>query len=150
MIDVKVPRLGVVVWLRLLRFVNRRNSLSNEFLADYHLSVAKFDVLNQIYVAGALTQSELAEKLMITQGGISRMLARLEKDGYIQRQVDWKTKTISLTEAGKKLMADVQPKMEIFQSSVFEEALTKEELKEFSRLLNKVYEASLKKEGGKE
>ncbi|RSU15296.1 transcriptional regulator [Vagococcus elongatus] len=142
----KVSRLGIVVWLRLLRFVNHSNSLSNEYLAKYNLSIAKFDVLNQIFVAGALTQRELAEKLMITQGGISRMLARLEKDGYIQRKIDWKTKTITLTDAGEELMRVVQPKQEAFLSSIFEEALNKEELKEFSRLLNKVYKVGLKKE----
>lgn len=45
---------------------------------------------------------ELAEKVTVTQGGISRMLTRLEKEGYIVRKQDWKTKTISLTEQGKR------------------------------------------------
>ena len=49
-----------------------------------------------------LTQSELAEKVTVTQGGISRMLARLEKEGYIVRKQDWKTKMISLTERLKR------------------------------------------------
>ena len=58
-------------------------------------------MLLQIRTYQPLTQMELAEKVTVTQGGISRMLTRLEKEGYIVRKQDWKTKTISLTEQGE-------------------------------------------------
>ena len=59
---------------------------------------------------------ELAEKVTVTQGGISRMLTRLEKEGYIIRKQDWKTKTISLTEQGEALERAL-PEQLAFQSS---------------------------------
>lgn len=141
----KSTRLGALVWMRMMRFIQHSNQLSNDYLQQYDLTIAKFDILNQIYIAQPLTQTELSEKMMITQGGISRMLTRLEADGLIVREVAWKIKTITLTPEGLQIIKDIQPKQEKFQAAFFEEVLTNEELKEFSRLLNKVYHASLSK-----
>jgi len=65
---------GSLIWLRMMRFTHQSNLLSNEFLKQYDLTTAQFDVLNQISTNEPLTQSELAEKVTVTQGGISRML----------------------------------------------------------------------------
>ncbi len=80
--------IGSLIWLRLMRFTTQSNQLSNEFLKRFDLTTAQFDVLMQISVYQPLTQSELAEKVTVTQGGISRMLVRLEKEGYIVRKQD--------------------------------------------------------------
>src|SRR5699024_5844911 len=95
--EMKKNTLGSLIWLRLSRFTHQSNLLSNEFLKQYDLTTAQFDVLNQIATYGPLTQSELAKKVTVTQSGISRMLARLEKEQLIERKQEWKTKTISLT-----------------------------------------------------
>ena len=87
--------IGSLIWLRLMRFTNQSNQLSNEFLKRFDLTTAQFDVLVQIHIYQPLTQMKLAEKVTVTQGGISRMLARLEKEDYIVRKQDWKTKMIS-------------------------------------------------------
>ena len=71
--------IGSLIWLRLIRFTNQSNQMSNEFLKRFDLTTAQFDVLLQIRTYQPLTQMELAEKVTVTQGGISRMLARLEK-----------------------------------------------------------------------
>src|SRR5690625_4870774 len=112
-----------------MRFTHQSNQLSNEFLKRFDLTVAQFDVLAQIYLYGPLTQSELAEKIVVTQGGISRMLTRLEKEGCIVRKQDWKTKTISLTKKSEAIMAKAVPAQLAFQTSFFEDVLTKEEQK---------------------
>ncbi|HDR7208816.1 TPA: hypothetical protein QCX07_004089 [Bacillus cytotoxicus] len=36
-------------------------------------------------------QSQLATKVTVSEGGISRMLTRLEQERYIQRKQGWKT-----------------------------------------------------------
>ena len=99
--------IGSLIWLRLIRFTNQSNQLSNEFLKRFDLTTAQFDVLLQIRTYQPLTQMELAEKVTVTQGGISRMLTRLEKEGYIVRKQDWKTKTISLTEQGEAALESI-------------------------------------------
>ncbi|WP_412679451.1 MarR family winged helix-turn-helix transcriptional regulator [Brevibacillus fortis] len=122
------------------------NQLSNEFLKRFDLTTAQFDVLMQISVYQPLTQSELAEKVTVTQGGISRMLVRLEKEGYIERKQDWKTKTISLTEKGEAVLEQAFPEQLAFQSSFFDEVLSEEEQKTLYTLMTRVHKNSQKKE----
>ena len=146
--DKKVRKytLGSLTWLRIMRFTQQSNQLSNEFLKRFDLTVAQFDVLAQIYLYGPLTQSELAEKIVVTQGGISRMLTRLEKEGCIVRKQDWKTKTISLTKKSEAIMAKAVPAQLAFQTSFFEDVLTKEEQKTLYKLMSKVHKYSLTRE----
>ncbi|MBS4178440.1 hypothetical protein KHA89_13045 [Bacillus sp. FJAT-49731] len=74
------------------------------------------------------------------------MLARLEKEGYIVRKQDWKTKTISLTEKGEGILDTAMPAQLAFQSSFFEDVLTKEETKTLYTLMTRVHKHSQKKE----
>lgn len=136
--------LANLAWLRMIRFTHLSNQLSNEHLKQFGLTVAQFDILIQIKVYQPLTQSELSAKTTISQGGISRMLARLEKDGLIQRQTDWKTKTIVLTAKAEELLVSVQPSQEAFQESFFD-VLTPDELRAFSLMMSKLHRASQKR-----
>ncbi|HLR72796.1 MAG TPA: MarR family transcriptional regulator [Pseudogracilibacillus sp.] len=133
---------GSLIWLRLMRFTHQSNLLSNDFLQQFDLTTAQFDVLNQIDNFGPLTQSELAKHVTVTQGGISRMLSRLEKEGLIVREQEWKTKTISLTEKGKSKLLTAFEAQLAFQTSFFDETLTKEEQKTLLTLISKVQKNS--------
>lgn len=137
--------LGSLIWLRLLRFTNQSNQLSNEFLKRYGLTSAQFDVLMQVYTYQPLTQMELAEKATVTQGGISRMLARLEKEGYITRTQDWKQKTILLTKKGEQILEKTMTAQLDFQTSFFEDVLSKEEQKTLYALITRVHKNSQQK-----
>lgn len=141
----KKNTLGSLIWLRIMRFTHQSNLLSNEFLKQYDLTTAQFDVLVQISTYEPLTQSELAQKVTVTQGGISRMLARLEKDGLIERKQDWKTKMISLTDAGRKKLESAFPAQLTFQTSFFEDCLSKEEQKTLLSLMSRVQKHSEEK-----
>ncbi|USK30765.1 MarR family transcriptional regulator [Bacillus sp. CMF21] len=132
--------MGSLIWLRLIRFTSHSNQLSNNFLKRFDLTTAQFDVLMQIHVYQPLTQIELAEKVTVTQGGISRMLARLEKEGYIVRKQDWKTKTISLA-----ILEESMPAQLAFQSSFFDDVLNEEETKTLYTLMTRVHKHSQKK-----
>ncbi|MGM1047543.1 MAG: MarR family winged helix-turn-helix transcriptional regulator [Bacillota bacterium] len=138
--------IGSLIWLRLIRFTNQSNQMSNEFLKRFDLTTAQFDVLAQIHVYQPLTQIELAEKVTVTQGGISRMLARLEKEGYIARKQEWKTKTISLTEKGTAILEEAMPAQLAFQSSFFDDILNEEEKKTLYSLMTRVHKHSQKKQ----
>lgn len=136
---------GSLIWLRLMRFTHQSNLLSNEFLKQYNLTTAQFDVLTQIATFGPLTQAELAERVTVTQGGMSRMLTRIEKEQLIVRKQEWKTKTISLTEKGKEKLDAAFEAQLAFQSSFFDETLTKEEQKTLLTLMSKVQKNSQEK-----
>lgn len=136
---------GSLIWLRLTRFTHQSNLLSNDFLKQFDLTTAQFDVLMQISTYQPLTQSELAEKVTVTQGGISRMLTRLEKEGLIERKQDWKTKTILLTNKGQEKLDHAFEAQLEFQSSFFDECLSKEEQQTLYELMSRVQKNSEKK-----
>lgn len=136
---------GSLIWLRITRFTQQSNLLSNEFLKQFDLTTAQFDVLMQISLYEPLTQCELAGKITVTQGGISRMLGRLEKDGLIERKQDWKTKMITLTHKGQEKLHHAFDAQLSFQSSFFDESLSKEEQKTLYTLMSKVQKNSEQK-----
>jgi len=138
--------LGSLTWIRMMRFTTQSNQLSNEFLKRFDLTTAQFDVLIQIKTYAPITQSQLAEKVTVTQGGMSRMLARLEKEGLIERKQNWKTKTISLTVKGEQIIDAATPSQLHFQSSFFEEILTEEEMKSLYILMSKLEKHSREKQ----
>jgi len=128
-----------------MRFTAQSNQLSNEFLKRFDLTTAQFDVLIQIKTYAPITQCQLAEKVTVTQGGMSRMLARLEKEGLIERKQNWKTKTISLTAKGEQMIDAATPSQLHFQSSFFEDVLTDEEMKTLYKLMTKLEKHSQEK-----
>lgn len=138
--------LGLMIWLRMVRFVQRSNCLSNEHLAQAGLTVAQFEALAHVRAYQPVTQTDLAARLTLSVGGVSRMLSRLEGNGLIERTPDWKVKYISLTEAGDALLSAVYPGQVAFQASMFDEVLDSEEQKQLSRLLRKLHRYSLDKQ----
>lgn len=134
----KKNTLASLIWVRMTRFTHQSALLSNDTLKKYGITVAQFDVLNQIGTYQPLSQSELADKITISAGGISRMLTRLEREGYIERTVEWKTKWISLTETGQAKLDEAFEHQLRFQTSLMEDCLTKEEQKTLYTLITKV------------
>lgn len=136
--NMKNNTMGTLNWMRISRFKHQSDILSNEFLKQFDLTVAQFEVLSQISVYQPMTQSELAQKITVTQGGISKMLTRLEADGSIKRERDWKTKWISLTDKGVKKIDDVMVHQVAYQTSLFDKNLTQDEQKELYRMMSKL------------
>lgn len=134
--------LGSLIWLRIARFTHQSNVLTNECLKEFNLTSAQFDVLVQVLTYEPISQTDLAQKVTISQGGISRMLDRLEKENYIVREQDWKTKMICLSDKGKNKVDKVFDQQLDFQSSFFEDVLTKEEQQTLLTLMTKVQKNS--------
>lgn len=130
--------LGSLIWLRIARFTHQSNLLSNEFLKQFGITAAQFDVLNQLSASQPITQSQLAVKVTVSEGGISRMLTRLEKEGYIQRKQDWKTKWITLTQKGEDKLNEVFEHQLAFQTSILNDCLAEEEQKTLYMLVTKL------------
>jgi len=142
---VKKNTLASLIWVRITRFTHQSALLSNDNVKKYDITAAQFDVLNQIGTYQPLSQSELADKITISAGGISRMLGRLEREGYIERTVEWKTKWISLTEKGQAKLEEVFEHQLDFQTSLMDECLTKAEQKKLYALMTKVQKHTEKK-----
>ncbi|WP_010272198.1 MarR family winged helix-turn-helix transcriptional regulator [Paenibacillus senegalensis] len=133
----KEERRGLALWFRLSRFYNQSVRETNHHLKQWDMTAAQFDVLAQVGAAGRLTQQELADKLVVTKGNITQLLARVENLGWIIREQNWKTKYVSLSETGRKLYQQVVPVQEQFQAAQFSK-LTEDEQKQLLVLLKKL------------
>lgn len=136
-------RLAMLSWIRITRFQQIGNQISNEFLQPFCITVAQFDVLIQVMAHQPLSQQELAEYLAISGGGVSHMVKRLEKLGLIVRKQDWKVKYISLTEKGQALLEEIIPLLSDFQTSMFD-ILDEQELQQLYRTMRKLHQYNLK------
>ncbi|MFS8629881.1 MAG: MarR family transcriptional regulator [Bacillales bacterium] len=137
--------LASLIWFRTARFTHQSNLLSNDFLKPFGITAAQFDVLNQIAHSQPIAQRDLAMKVTVSEGGISRMLSRLEKEGYIRRRQEWKTKWITLTPKGEAKINEVFEHQLAFQTSLVNEALTEEEQKMLYRLMTKLQKTTERK-----
>lgn len=135
--------LSTLVWLRMVRFVENSNQLSNDHLRQFDLTLAQFEALAHIRNFQPITQTDLARGVTVTGGGISRMLSRLESEGLISRQQDWKTKHISLTDKGTELLERAYPSQLEQQASLFDEVLDEDEKTQLHALMKKLYEHSI-------
>jgi DNA-binding MarR family transcriptional regulator len=95
-------------WIRFLRAhaaVTRQ--FNSELLEKHGLTLNDFDVLAQLSRAPeyGLKRSELADRVLLTPSGITRLLEGLERAGYVQRgdcESDARVTYAVLTEAGRK------------------------------------------------
>lgn len=98
--------------LRTHALVIRR--LDEELTRRHRLSVSEFDVL--ITLANApgleLRMSELAEAVMLSPSGLSRLIGRLERDGFVERRPagdDGRSFRARLTGSGAERLAEARP-----------------------------------------
>ena len=90
-------------FLRAHATVTRR--LEAELVAEHDLPLASYDVLVQLSEApsGALRMTELAERVLLSRSGLTRLVDRLERDGLVARQAcpdDARGTLAVLTDAG--------------------------------------------------
>ncbi|QIZ07574.1 MarR family transcriptional regulator [Priestia megaterium] len=133
----KEERLGLMLWFRIRRIYNQSIREFNQHLKKWNLTAAQFDILVQVGSHERLSQQELANKLFVTKGNITQLLRKMEDLGLINREQEWKTKYLSLTEVGKEFFSEVVSKQEQFQASQFSN-LNYKEKKQLLDLLRKI------------
>ncbi len=82
---------GKAVCGRVIALGGVLNHLFNDALAEYDLKYPEYGVLATLRASGApysMTQKRLLETILFSSGGMSNLLARLEKKGLITRQND--------------------------------------------------------------
>ncbi len=107
------PRLRAwVAFLQAHAVVTRR--LEAELHAERNLSLAEYDALVHLAVADdrRLRMSELAERVVLTRSGVSRLVDRLEGDGLVMRRAcptDARGSWAELTPAGLERLREAAP-----------------------------------------
>lgn len=114
-------------WLQILNVHHLiYNDLNARLINESGLSIAKFDVLAQLYrFPEGISMGALSKKLKVTNGNVSGLVTRLEADGYVRRSVepnDRRSFRASITPVGK---------------AVFEKAMAKHQT-EIGRKLSRI------------
>nr|WP_208921358.1 MarR family transcriptional regulator [Enterococcus cecorum] len=119
------------------RLTARMNQQSNEFLQQDGLTAAQFEVLVLIERYQPISQQQLANQLTVTQGGISRLLQRMQQAGLIEKKSCGKEKHIFLSALGQEKLSQVYDKQITNQAQMFD-SLSKDELQTLFQLLTKL------------
>jgi DNA-binding MarR family transcriptional regulator len=99
-------------FLRAHAQVTRR--LEHDLLAEHDLPLASYDVLVQLSEASGrrLRMTELAERVLLSRSGLTRLVDRLVRDGLVERQAcpsDARGTLAVLTSAGSARLAGAWP-----------------------------------------
>ncbi len=139
--DLDLLPMEVVGYLKTSQLITKGRL--DAFFKQHGLQAGEFDVLASLRRAGtpyALTPTQLFEALMISSGGMTNRLDRLERAGLIQRSPnpeDRRGTLVSLTAEGRELMDRLIP-LHVDNEARLLEALTREEQETLSRLLGKL------------
>jgi DNA-binding MarR family transcriptional regulator len=106
-------------------------------------SLSWYDVLLELSrdETAGMRALELESKLLLPQYGLSRLLDRIEKAGYIERQVckaDRRGKVLYITQSGEDIRQRMWP---VYQKAILDilgERLSKKEAEQFVHTLSKL------------
>ena len=140
--DVDVSSMGIVsrVW-RIGRHLEQQRTLQ---LAEFGSDRGTIDVLAMLRRAGPpyrRSAGELTRSALITSGGVSQRLDKLERAGLVSRHVDVSDRRrvdVELTPAGAQLLDSVLDDLMDHDSRVLSLALTAPEQERLSQLLRKL------------
>lgn len=107
------PELKILIGLH--RTANAIDRKTARIAAAYGLTLGQFAVLEALYHKGDLTVGQVQAAILSTSGTIPLIVNKLEQRGYLTRCQDEKDRrcwVLHLTEAGRKLIAEVYPQNE--------------------------------------
>jgi len=114
-----------------------------ELLATHALTINDFDVLAQLLRAPeqALKRVDLAERVLLTPSGITRLLKGLEEAGYVSNRPcaeDARVTYAVLTPVGKKKLEEARKTHVASVRALFSERFEKDELETLASLLERL------------
>ena len=136
------PRLAA--WSAFLRAHARvTRQLERELQAEESLALADYDVLVQLALAGdrRLRMSELADRLLLSRSGITRLVDRLERDGLVERMTcesDRRGQWAALTDAGHQRLRNASPTHLRGVAEHFLDRIPEQELETLRRTLERI------------
>ncbi len=116
---------------------------------DQHgLTPAEFDVLATLRNAEApyeLTPGQIQDRVLITSGGLTKVIHLLEEKTYVERSVarnDNRVKPVRLTTAGNRCVTKAMKDLVIMTREWMNAILTHEEIRSATSVLSKIADGS--------
>lgn len=126
---------------RIYRIAHALGEQMERAYAEFGISRGEFDVLATLRRSGepyVLSPRELSSTLMITTGGITGRLDKLERAGLLRRSPDPTDRRgirVTLSDEGMRIVDDAVEAGLAVQRSALESALTKTQTKQLDQLL---------------
>lgn len=130
-------------WLDLLTASNAiKKSIDTALRTQFGVSISRFDVLSALDRAGpeGLRAGDLSQRLMVTEGNTTQVMAPLIRDGLVKRissREDGRVAIFRLTRKGEKLFEKMADEHRSWVSDAFT-GLSQNELAMLRRLLGKL------------
>ncbi len=97
------------LWLRLLTTATMVESeIRRRLRTQFGTTLPRFDLLAQLQRAGPLTLGEVSRRMMVSNGNVTGLAARLEAEGLVERRVnaaDRREQSLRLTPRGRREFA---------------------------------------------
>lgn len=131
-------------WVRLLRaHASTTRALSAELLAEHGLTINDYEALLQLSRAeeGRLRRVDLADSLLLTASGVTRLLDGLEEAGLVEKaacESDRRVTYAVLTESGRDRLRIASGSHLAAVRTLFEERFSADELERLADLLGRL------------
>ncbi|HET6642467.1 MAG TPA: MarR family transcriptional regulator [Gaiellaceae bacterium] len=128
-------------WVRLLRaHASTTRAMNAELLAEHGLTINDFEALLHLSRAeeGRMRRVDLAEGLLLTASGVTRLLDGLEAAGYVERAAcasDRRVVYAVITDEGREKLDAASQSHVAAVTSLLQERFDDEELERFAELL---------------
>ena len=120
--------------------------LDAELQASAGLSLGRLELLMQLHFKdGRRRMSDLADALLLSRGGATRLVARAEEDGLVRREIpadDRRATYAVLTEAGQAAAERAYPAYLESVQRLFHDFVSDEETEVLVRVWNRVLEGN--------
>ncbi|GAY75824.1 transcriptional regulator, MarR family [Sporolactobacillus inulinus] len=103
----------------------------------WNFTISQLELLVKVGGNEHVSQKQLAEMMFFTKGNITQLIIKMEKEGYLNREQNWKTKYILLTQKGRAVYEQMIPEQRQFFLKRFK-GLSIKEQKQFLQLLKKL------------
>ena len=127
-------------FLALLRTHARlKDQLELDVRRNSGLSVARYDVLMHLDMAGGrLRLSDLAQAVVLSPSGLSKLLDRMQESGLVERQPDpddARSTFAAITRHGRGVVRKTRPRHHAFLQHVFGDVLDDRDLADLTRIM---------------
>jgi DNA-binding MarR family transcriptional regulator len=131
-------------WVRLLRgHASATRAISAQLVAEHGLTINDYEALLHLAKAeeGRMRRVDLAERLILTASGVTRLLDGLEAGGLVERAscaTDRRVTYAVLTETGRAKLREASKSHIADVRAFFDERYTAEELEQLAKLLGRL------------
>ena len=135
-------------WARLLRgHAALTRAVSTRLVSEHDLTINDYDALLHLARAeeGRMRRVDLAERLVLTASGVTRLLDGLEQAGLVERAAcasDRRVTYAVITEAGRAKLNEASASHLGVVRALLEERFSEEELAHLAELLGRLPEAA--------